>query len=63
MNNKKRVYQAEAMALPPIKMVLGDIPAPIPSHRIKPADKPLKDNYELESAVQRLIIHLKKKSG
>jgi len=59
MANKKRVYQADVMALPPIKMVLGDIPNPDPERTGKPKAKAGKPNRELEHAVQRLIMHLK----
>ncbi len=62
MANKKRVYHAEVMALPPIKMVLGEIPNPDPERTRKPTAKTGKPNQELESAVQRLILHLKDKS-
>ena len=61
MTNKKRVYQADVMALPPIKMVLGEIPSPDPERTRKPASKAGKPNRELEDAVQRLILHLKEK--
>jgi hypothetical protein len=61
MANKKRVYQANVMALPPIKMVLGEIPNPDPERTRKPAEKAGKPNCELEDAVQRLILHLKEK--
>lgn len=62
MANKKRVYQADVMALPPIKMVLGDIPNPDPERTRKPKAKADKPNRELENAVQRLIMHLKDKA-
>jgi hypothetical protein len=61
MANKKRVYQADVMALPPIKMVLGEIPNPNPERTRKPGGKTDKPNRELEAAVQRLIHHLKEK--
>jgi hypothetical protein len=62
MANKKRVYQAEVMALPPIKMVLGEIPNPNPDRTRKPDGKTNKPDHELESAVQRLILHFRDKS-
>jgi hypothetical protein len=61
MANKKRVYQADVMALPPIKMVLGEIPSPDPERTRKPGKKNDMPERELENAVQRLIMHLKEK--
>lgn len=62
MANKKRVYQSDVMALPPIKMVLGDIPSPDPERTRKPNAKPGKPSRELENAIQRLIVYLKEKT-
>jgi len=63
MANKKRVhhYQMEVTALPPLKMVLGEIPIPSPDKKRKPAETTGKPNREMENAVQRLILHLKEK--
>ena len=30
MTEKKKIYQAETMALPPLRMVLGELPEPDP---------------------------------
>ena len=54
MAEKKHVFESEVEALPPLKMVLGDIPSPDPVRR-KPAGRPEND---LRKAVHRLISHL-----
>ena len=59
MTEKKHVYEAEIMALPPLRMVLGEIPSPDPEGRRKPSQQPLKSSRELEMPVKRLIAHLK----
>lgn len=51
-----RTYESEAMALPPLKMVLGDVPDPDVS---LPARTGSKMDRKMESAVQKLISHLK----
>ena len=33
MDEKKRVYDAEVMALPPLRLVIGDVPNPDPDKR------------------------------
>ena len=58
MAEKKRVYQAEVMALPPLKMILGEIPAPDPEGRRR-GRAPQKSDRELENMIKRLIAHLK----
>jgi hypothetical protein len=57
MADKKRVYKSEVLALPPLRMVLGEVPSPDPERRKsnKPALKP----REMESTVKRIIAHLK----
>ena len=62
MNEKKHVYEVEMMALPPLRMVLGEIPSPDPEGRRKPNKQPLKPSRELEMPVKRLIAHLKDES-
>jgi hypothetical protein len=57
MTEKKHVYQAEVIALPPLKMVLGEIPSPDPEWRRK--RQPQKPSREMETTVKRLIAHLK----
>ncbi len=39
MDEKKHVYEAEVMALPPLRLVLGDIPAPIQTGATRPVSK------------------------
>jgi len=57
--DKKRVYEVEMMALPPLRMVLGDVPVPDPDGRRKTGQKRQKLDPEIEGTVKRLIAHLK----
>jgi len=62
MSEKKIVYQANAISIPSLKMVLGDVPTPNPG-RFSPqqAGSEIKQpGIEMESVVTRLITHLKK---
>ena len=59
MTEKKQVYQADVMGLPPLRMVLGDVPSPDPEKRGKGNTNPLKPPHELIMPVKRLIAHLK----
>ena len=59
MSEKKHVYEAEVMALPPLRMVLGEVPSPDPERRGKGNTNPLKPQQELIVPVKRLIAHLK----
>ncbi len=59
MTEKKHTYQAEIMALPPLRMVLGEVPAPDPERRGKGHTNPLKESNDLIVPVKRLIAHLK----
>lgn len=59
MTKKTRVFKSETLALPPIKMVLGDIPSPDPQRR-KPAGQPPE---EMRKAVHKLIGYLKSEEG
>ncbi len=59
MADKKRVYEAEMMALPPLRMVLGDVPVPDPDGRRKANQKQRKLDPAMEGTVKRLIAHLK----
>jgi hypothetical protein len=58
MAEKKRIYESEVMALPPLRMVLGDVPSPDPEgwRKLQTRQKP---SQELESTVKKLIAHLK----
>lgn len=62
MSIKKQVLQMETNSFPSIKMVLGDIPVPHPTQAFQPSGKPGKPDRSMESAVQRLIDHLKEKT-
>ncbi len=62
MANKKRVYQAETLGLPPLKMVLGSIPDPEGNWR-KHTFRPFgasQDTDEAKDTLNKLIGHLKK---
>lgn len=58
MAEKKRVYESDVMALPPLRLVLGDIPSPDPADRRKAQGKQ-KPEHEMEATVKKLIAHLK----
>jgi hypothetical protein len=59
MDEKRLVYEADVIALPPLRMVLGDIPKPDPEkQRHAKAYKPSKDEVETVLVVRRLITHL-----
>ncbi len=59
MIDKKHVYEAEVMALPPLRMVLGEVPSPDPIRRGKGNTNPLKPQQDLVTPVKKLIAHLK----
>jgi hypothetical protein len=59
MAEKKRIYEAEVMALPPLRLVLGDVPAPDPAFRHKAIQEIQTLNPEIAGTVKRLIAHLK----
>jgi hypothetical protein len=59
MTDKKHVYEAEMMALPPLRLVLGDVPVPDPVKPYNAGQKQQKLDPEMESTVKRLIAHLK----
>jgi len=58
MTEKKHVYKADVMALPPLRLVLGEVPSPDPEGRLKPDRVSLRQKRELEAPVKRLIAHL-----
>jgi hypothetical protein len=62
MTEKKRTYDATVMALPPLKMVLGDLPEPDPGQEKRPFH-PFNgvSDGEARSTVERLIGHIKDK--
>jgi hypothetical protein len=60
MSDKEKVrrYEADVMALPPLRMVLGDVPSPDPQrdHKRQPVQK---TGPEMEVTVLKLISRLK----
>jgi hypothetical protein len=59
-----RVFEADVMALPPLRLVLGDVPAPDPE--IKHGQRPRQHSEclrpaEMTATVRRLITHLEEK--
>jgi len=58
MDEKKRVYDSEVMALPPLRLVIGDVPNPDPDRRNKVNQLFRKSNREIEGTVKRIIAHL-----
>ena len=59
MTEKKHVYETEVMGLPPLRMVLGEVPSPDPERRGKGNTHPLKPDQDLIVPVKKLIAHLK----
>jgi hypothetical protein len=62
-----RVFEADVMALPPLRLVLGDVPSPDPEGpnggpRRRPAALriPARDSVEMAITVRRLISYLEK---
>ena len=61
MTEKKHTYHADTLALPPLKMVLGEIPEPDPDE-IKRSFRVLgesKSEAEARDLISKLIGHLK----
>ena len=61
MKNNQHVYQSEVLGLPPLRMVLGEIPEPDGEkrrHSIKPFN--VDATLDAKDTVQKLIGHLKK---
>jgi hypothetical protein len=58
-----RVYETDVMALPPLRLVLGDVPSPDPDRRRTAA--PQTNSRETPEptllVVRRLITHLEQK--
>ena len=66
MDEKKRVYDADVMALPPLRLVIGDVPSPDPDRRRQPGlnlfaqrTGALQSDHEKQGAVKRIIARLK----
>lgn len=51
-----RVYEAETLGLPPLRLVLGEIPAPDP--RTPRPRRDAQTQQALEQTVKKLIAHL-----
>ena len=58
MEEKKRVYDSEVMALPPLRLVIGDAPNPDPDRRNRSNQLLRKSNREIEGTIKRIIAHL-----
>ena len=59
--NKKLTYKSETLGLPPLRMVLGEVPDPDPSGKRRPfrpfgEDKTVSD---VKGTLTKLIGHLK----
>ena len=59
MAEKKHMYETEVMSLPPLRLVLGDVPVPDPAGLRKTGQKQQKLELTMEGTLQRLIAHLK----
>ena len=58
MDKKKHVYDVEVMALPPLRLVIGDIPSPDPDWQNKSNQQLRKSGRDIEGTVKRIIAHL-----
>jgi hypothetical protein len=58
MDEKKRVYSSDVIALPPLRLVIGDIPNPDPDKRNRSSQLMRKSNREIEGTVKRIIARL-----
>lgn len=54
---KMNRYESDVMALPPLRVVLGDVPSPDPERRRNSRDNQ-RSGRELETNVKKLIAHL-----
>ena len=61
MDEKKRVSDSEVMTLPPVRLVIGDVPSPDLDRRNCPDQLFRKPNREMEGTVKRIIAHLEEK--
>ena len=57
MAEKKHVYHSDVLALPPLRLVLGDVPSPDPERR-NSRRQTSRNGRELEVTVKKLIAHL-----
>ena len=61
MTEKKLTYKAETLGLPPLRMVLGDVPDPDPSGKRRPF-RPFgqeKTEGDIKGTLTKLIGYLK----
>jgi hypothetical protein len=58
MDKEKRIYNSEVMALPSLRLVLGDIPAPDPDRQNRSKQQTLKSGQEIKGTVKRIIARL-----
>ena len=58
MDEKKRVYDSVVMGLPPLRLVIGDVPNPDPDRRNRSNLPMRKSTLEIERTVKRIIAHL-----
>jgi hypothetical protein len=61
MAEKKQIYQAETMALPPLKMVLGELPEPDPGQERRPFRLLGVSDEAARSTVKKIIGHIQDK--
>jgi hypothetical protein len=61
MTEKKRLYESDVIALPPLRLVLGEVPSPDPEQRRKPF-RIQKPTDEMETNIKKLIAHLTENS-
>lgn len=58
---KQQNYQATTMGLPPLKMVLGELPEPDPGQGYHPFRLQGSSQEEARNTVQKIIVHIKDK--
>jgi hypothetical protein len=61
MTEKKRTYESAVMALPPLRLVIGDVPSPEPEKKRGTGKDAEKLSRELEEPIRKLIAHLEEK--
>jgi hypothetical protein len=62
-DKKNHTYQSDTLALPPLKLVVGEVPEPDPVEKRRPlrAFNVDKNEVEAKNTVAKLIGHLKNK--
>jgi len=60
MAEEKIVYESDVIALPPLRLVLGEVPVPDPERQARTRSQQ-KSPREIEVTVKRLIAHLEEK--